>query len=174
MLALGNFFDWLSGLERWSLVLLTLSTAAVITLIGLGLAHAWRKVRESQHRADVTAIMLQRGMSSMEIARVLLAMQDQHDDEETPDDPEAAIAKLLLDSYYSGDDVTRVLAAARETGPIDTATITLVGQLTENWASTDSIVGVLRGRQKPGTPRSAISGASAAAPGAPAPGTATA
>ncbi len=147
MLALGAW-DWLGGLNESNLKLIVLLLAGVVAFCVWVVTHAWRRVRTARHRAEVAALALQRGMSAQDVTRIVLALQLEEDDDDTPISDEAALIKPLTDACYNGDDVRRILAAARDSGEIDAAAIELVKALASNWSETDVIVEALRGRKR--------------------------
>ena len=118
----------------------------------------WRRVKQSEQRAQMVHSMLQRGFTPEQISRVLIATQVAAEAAETSSeaaedassDPEVRIVKILTNSSYEGDDVEKILAAARVEGRLDESTLGIIKTLAESWADTDSIVRVLESRRARG------------------------
>jgi hypothetical protein len=156
MLAEG-FFSWLStwddGVTRVALIV----GGATIVLAAWAIASAWKSIRCSEHQTRLTALMLERGMKSDEIERLLragpllaMAMADPKSGESGAHDPEVRIVNALAGQSYEGDDVEKVLSAARDSGPIDDATVGIVKAMAESWADADDIAKILRNRRPRG------------------------
>ncbi|MCG3126647.1 MAG: hypothetical protein CHACPFDD_01498 [Phycisphaerae bacterium] len=141
--------EWLAQLDKSTLRLVILAALGALVVIVWVVAVAWRRVRESASRASVTAELIRRGMSADEIVRVLLAAQLAEEAEGgsgAADDPEVLLVKHLTDNHYEGEDVQRILDAAREEGGIDDRLVALVKTMASSWVDTESIIGVIRGR----------------------------
>lgn len=125
---------------------------AVLVAVCWILAVCWRSVRRSEYRAQLTAMMLQRGMSAEDIARVLQAgVPEQSDNASANADPEVALVKELSEQGYRGDDVERILSAARQHG-LDGTTTDIIRTLAKNWVSAGEIERVVRARGQAGRP----------------------
>lgn len=161
---LADFMKWLSGLDggviKLAVIILGMSMV-VATWIAVA---AWERVRHSEQRTRLMHAMLQRGMSSEQIARVLFAGQiaaEANNNEADSTDGECEyenestarevrLVKALTAWSYDPDDVQRILSAARIDGEIDAATFDIAKTLAESWAETDSIVKVLESRRARG------------------------
>lgn len=157
--------SWLVPLSNNGVLQLIVVFAGVILPIAIYfIVHAWTKVRQSEQRAQLVHSMLQRGFSSEQIARVLIASQllaeesekKPSDVDEARSDPEVRAVKTLTAWSYEADDVQRILAAARVNGRLDEPTYAIIKTLAESWAETESIISVLESRQSRG-PRIAAS-----------------
>lgn len=150
MMLIAGVSEWLTSLDKSTLRLVVLAALGAVVIVAWSGLTAWRRVRESAHRAAVTSELVRRGMSADEIVRVLLAAQLSAEAEgagSAEDDPEILLVKHLTDNHYEGQDVQRILDAAREEGAIDDSLVALVKTLASSWADTESIIGVIRGRE---------------------------
>src|SRR5262245_54444608 len=109
MLATG-LFDWLGKLDVDVITIVCITGAAVV-IFGF-VAQAWRRVREYENRAALVGMMIQRGMSVADIERVMQACVDPEDEEEEVK-PDVRIITLMKENEYEGNDIERVLDAAR-------------------------------------------------------------
>lgn len=153
MLASG-IVEWLGNLDDSVLKLGLLLSFGAVAVGFWAFATAWRRIRLAEQRAVLITQMLQRGMSGEQIARVLLAAEfepagkSEDEDETGSNDPEVQIVQHLSANYYEGEDVEKVLAAARVGDTIDPTVVRIVKTLAENWADTDNIVSVLTSRRQ--------------------------
>lgn len=151
MLATG-FFEWISGVEPIKVgVFFVVPIAASIVGVAWAIANAWKGVRRSEHQTRLTALMLERGLKSEEIERLLKAgtvfvNSDPICTRPGESDPEVRVVNALSAQSYDGDDIEKVLGAARLNGEIDESAVAIVKTLAENWADADDIVKVLRNR----------------------------
>jgi hypothetical protein len=151
-----SFFGWLSSLDEGVVKLAIILFCGALGLGAWAFSSAWRKIRQSEHRTRLTAMMLDRGMSAEQIEKVIQAGFIGHDPDadESPSsaaasaDPEVRLVKHLSDSQYEGADVQKIVAAARRDGKIDEATVQIVETLASNWEDTDAIVALLESRRE--------------------------
>jgi hypothetical protein len=122
-------------------------------LIALGwlFAAAWKSIRRSEHQTRLTALMLEKGLKSEEIERLLNAGAEFVASEPGctkpgESDPEVRIVNAMSAQSYDGDDIQTVLAAARVNGVIDESAVAMVKTLSDNWAGAEDIAKVLRNR----------------------------
>jgi hypothetical protein len=159
MLADG-LISWLTGLDNSVLRTALIVGGIAIVLSSWAIASAWKSIRCSEHQTRLTALMLERGMKTDEIERLLragpiLAMAGAESGESGSSDPEVRIVNALAGQSYEGDDVEKVLSAARDSGPIDESTFGIVKAMAESWAEADDIAKVLRNRRPRGNPPAA-------------------
>ena len=148
-----NFLSGESGVIKVALIM----SAIVLVLSSWALASAWKSIRCSEHQTRLTALMVERGMKSDEIERLLragpllaLAIADAKPGEPGAGDPEVRIVNAMAGQSYEGDDVEKVLSAARESGPIDEPTVGIVKAMAESWAEAEDIAKILRNRRPRG------------------------
>lgn len=155
------WLGWFAELDDSVQVFAVAAAGAVLCVIAGLLIQAWRRVKQSEQRTHLIGQLLARGLTADEITRVLtaadLAERRSCEDESgarSTNDPEVRIVKALTDQSYSGDDVNKVLAAARVNGRIDPAVVEIVKSLAESWADANNIVAVLLERRNatPPTP----------------------
>lgn len=161
---LAGFMEWLTKLDGGVIKLGVIVLAGALVLSAWFIAAAWERVNKSQQRTRLIQTMLQRGLSSEQIARVLFAGQivegerdelsnNLREDGEYESESaarEVKLVKTLTSWSYDSEDVQRILSAARIDGKIDAATFDIAVTLAESWAETDSIVGVLESRRARG------------------------
>jgi tellurite resistance protein len=148
----SSWLHWLDSLgEGFWIVAAVCFTGAVIGVTAV-VAHAWRRVRQSENRAALIGLMLQRGMSSSEIERILQTGAEV-DEEETGTNPEVRIIELMKEGEYSGDDIERALAAARADGRIASGAVRIIETLMEQEAEIDEIENILEARRSPASPQ---------------------
>jgi hypothetical protein len=147
-----SWLDVVKGLDEDVVVPAVMFICLGLAGIVWAIALAWRAVKQSEQRAQLTAMMLERGLKPDEIERILLAAAAKPGAAADPPDPdpEVAIVKHLTDNDYDGDDVQKVLGAVRQFHPIDDATVRLVKTMAENWAEADDIASVIRNRRPRG------------------------
>lgn len=151
MLATG-FFEWVSNVPPVILGLFfVLPIAGAIVGGAFAIANAWKAIRRSEHQTRLTALMLERGLKTDEIERLLKAgtvfvESEPASTKPGESDPEVQIVNALSAQSYDGDDIEKVLVAARQNGDIDPSTVAIVKTLTENWTDADDIAKVLRNR----------------------------
>jgi hypothetical protein len=145
-----EFFDWLGNLNVVKLAIL----AGAIASVGWAGFSAWRRIRQSEHRTRLTAMMLERGMTAEQIEKVIQAGFIGRDvesdaDKSTPadGDPEVRIIAHLAECHYEAEDSQKIVAAARRNGRIDEATVRIIETLASNWEDTDAIVKLLEARR---------------------------
>lgn len=141
------------GNENLRIVILALTL--IFCVGGIAAAWAWSAMKTSEHRARLAALLLDRGFKPHEIEQVLRAVQHKPDAEsEAADGPltsaeaEVRLMNVLTDQSYEAEDVQKVLAAARDAGPIDRSTIKLVESLAEEWYEADDMAKLLRDRKQ--------------------------
>jgi hypothetical protein len=137
---------WLESLQRFNEgVLIVASVALAATMIAMTaiVARAWRRVRQTDARSGLAALMLQRGMPASDIERILMACSQSV---EKAVDAETHIIELMKENDYSGDDVERVLDAARKNGTIEAATLKLIESLVEQGVEGREIENLLDAR----------------------------
>jgi hypothetical protein len=156
MLAEG-LFSWLTSWNDGVLKMAILIGGIAIVLSVWAIASAWKSIRCSEHQTRLTALMLERGMKPDEIERLLragpilaMAIAENKSADLADNDPEVRIVNALAGQSYEGDDVEKVLSAARESGPIDEPTVGIVKAMAESWADADDIAKVLRNRRPRG------------------------
>lgn len=157
MLAEG-LFSWLGGSGSMDVVRIAVIVGGVVLIVAAwAFASAWKSIRCSEHQTRLTALMLERGMKPDEIERLLragpiLAMAIAANKQSGPaeNDPEVRLVNALTEQSYDGDDVEKVLSAARESGPIDEPTVGIVQAMAESWAEAEDIAKVLRNRRPRG------------------------
>lgn len=142
---------WFSGLDDGTVKVLFIFAAMAFVAVVWVISTAWRRARESDNRAQLTAMLIQRGMSADEIEKVLRAgvgSAEESDAAQKSDEPddEVRLIKQLADLSYDGGDVEKILAAARVNGRLDAPTARIVEGLANNWMDADDIVRVLRAR----------------------------
>lgn len=151
-------YQWFSRFDEGDGLVVFIVAAGLVALVAMFVAYMWRRVRESSDRAGLIRDMLERGLATEEITRVLLAaqMHGPEDDEQVDaeDDPEAYIVKCLTDRWYDGKDVERVLEAARAAGPIDPTTVRIIKSMSANRAGAKAIAKVLETRRQEHGPAS--------------------
>jgi hypothetical protein len=143
-----NILDWYASLDGDIQITLTAcATMTIMLSVGI-IAFAWYRLRNKRLRADLVQQMLQRGMSSDEIVKVLFAAQvaEEAAKEGTTDEPEAMVVKHLTNNFYDGDDIERIIKAARGDGTIDETEIKIIKTMASNWKTAAEIVKVLEAR----------------------------
>lgn len=69
-----GFFDGFSTDQRFTLVIVALSSVALLALVlGVMMAGLWSSIREKQIEADLKRDMLDRGMTAEEVQKVIEA-----------------------------------------------------------------------------------------------------
>ncbi|MHC5110833.1 MAG: hypothetical protein ACYTHJ_13260 [Planctomycetota bacterium] len=150
---INNLWDWMNTFDQeYRFVTLIVAMALTFLAIVLGF-HAWRRARESTNRARIVRDMLNRGCSTEEITRVLLAsdLSARSGDSDTLDpdeDPDAYVVKYLTDHWYNGSDIQKVLNAAREDGGIDATSIQIIKSMADGWSDAGAMVKVLESRRE--------------------------
>ena len=147
MLAHG-FFEWFSGTDGGLQVVFIALAASTVVIIAWAIAWAWVRVRRADIRSRLTTDMLQRGMNPAEIGRVLLAYElttpeaiaSEEDASATPD---VRMIKAMSAQDYEGEDIQRVLTAARTLGGINEQQVGIVREMANAWAGTDDIIHAL-------------------------------
>lgn len=156
MLALG-MFDWVPQLTGGDLrfaLLLTTGTLVVIVWIS---AAAWRRVKQTDQRTRLAALLVQRGLPTAEVERILkLAIGDgaSDDSDEAVDpalDPETQLVQILAGNSYDGSDISTIVTAARSAGPITPAIVARVKAMSAQWQEASEIATYLMSHQ-PGGP----------------------
>lgn len=102
------------------------------------------RAQAAETEARLKALMVQRGMSAEEIERILStgpARQEFEAEENL--DPEGRIVSVLASNGYDGDDIERVLRAARRDGKVPLAAARTVETLANNWTEGKDIERVL-------------------------------
>lgn len=164
--------DLLQWLAEMSIVKITILAAAVVCAAGVGFS-AWRRIRQSEHRTRLTAMMLERGMTPEQIEKVIAAGQIGQDPapavgapSDPCADPEVRVIEHLTEWDYEADDVQKIVDTVRRHGQFDEVTVRIVETLASNWEDADAIVRLLEARAKRGpSPRAAGGPAGAAAAG---------
>lgn len=158
------WLGWFAELDDSVQVFAVAAAGAVVCIIAGLLIQAWRRVKQSEQRTQLIGQLLARGLSADEITRVLSAADlaerracEQEAASRPASDPEVRIVKALTDQSYSGDDINRVLAAARVGGRIDPAVVEIVKSLAESWTDASNIVTVLEERRRAAPPAPADS-----------------
>lgn len=141
------FLEALSRFDEDVLVVAAGCAAGTLILACWFFAAAWHKIRQSQHRAQLTAMMVQRGMPVDEIERVLRASSvSAAEAVDVPaDDP--GIIKMLTDNNYEGSDVQRILSALHASGGATPENARIIKALSDNWADTGDIERILLARR---------------------------
>lgn len=152
MLAETQWITWLSTITAENLKEVIFLVGATIVGAVWVAASAWRNTRIAEYRTRLTGALLQRGMGADEVERILRATYEPKSSNEAKqkikpgDSAEVRIVKRLAACYYNGRDIDKVLAAARESGPIDEACVEMVKSMANNWVSADEIAQVIRSR----------------------------
>lgn len=143
---IGDLFSKLDSKEV--LVLTVLGGTAIVFIVGI-IARTIQKSAQSDHRTRLAALLVQRGLPTTEIERILRAAAAKGDEAivEASDEPEVQLVKILTDNSYDGDDVKIVLDAARENGAIDASTVAMVKTMSENWIEAKEIAEIIRKRR---------------------------
>ncbi len=143
---IGDLFSKLDSKEV--LVLTVLGGTAIVLIVGI-IARTIQKSAQSDHRTRLAALLVQRGLPTTEIERILRAAAAKGDEAivEASDEPEVQLVKILTDNSYDGDDVKIVLDAARENGAIDASTVAMVKTMSENWIEAKEIAEIIRKRR---------------------------
>ena len=145
MLAHG-WYEAFQTLDEGVQVTLIIFSAATISGCVWALSSAWCSAKQTERRARLASLLLDRGCRPDEIERVVRATNGKGTATADPD-PEVAMAKHLTDNSYEGPDVQKVLSAARDTNALDGGAVRLVQTMAENWADAEDIAGVLRNRR---------------------------
>src|SRR5262245_40180914 len=159
MLADG-LFSWLTGSDTLGVARIAVIVSGIVIVLSTwAIASAWKSIRCSEHQTRLTALMVERGMKPDEIERLLragpilaAALSDAKSTDIAASDPEVRLVNALTGQSYDGDDVEKVLSAARDSGPIDEPTVGIVKAMAESWAEADDIAKVLRNRRPRGAP----------------------
>lgn len=153
---LADLSSWVSGPNGYINTALIVS-GIVLVLGSWAFASAWKAIRCSEHQTRLTALMVERGMKPDEIERLLragpilaMAIAEAKPGDPAASDPEVRIVNVLAGQSYDGDDVEKVLSAARDSGPIDEPTVGIVKAMAESWADADDIAKILRNRRARG------------------------
>jgi hypothetical protein len=153
MLASG-FFAWLSGAEHRVQIIFVALAASALVLGAWAFAWAWVRVRRAENRSRLTSEMLQRGMNPAEIARVLLAYELTSPESikaeaEEAESADVRLIKALSSESYDGEDIQRILAAARGDGALTDERVGVVREMAKAWAEADDIIRALETGQPP-------------------------
>lgn len=148
VLPLAEIGELFSKLNTQSITVMIVMGACVLVAITALIAHALQRAAQSDHRTRLAALLVQRGLPTAEIERILRAAQSKGDDAEAvaSDDPEVQLVKILTGNHYDGDDVQLILEAARANGPIDAPTIAIAKAMSESWIEAKEIAEVIRKR----------------------------
>jgi hypothetical protein len=126
---------------------LILGLAAIVFCVWI-IATAWKRVRQSEHRVRLTALLIERGIDPTQAETLLRAAMTLNLDDASAAQatPEARLVTHLTDNCYGGADVERVLSAARRGGEIDPGAVAIVKTMSENWVEAAEIARVLESR----------------------------
>src|SRR5262245_54497725 len=138
MLAEG-LFSFLTGPDSSGIIRTALIVSGIVLVLGIwAVASAWKSIRCSEHQTRLTALMVERGMKPDEIERLLragpilaMAMAEAKSGDTAATDPEVRIVNALTGQSYEGDDIEKVLSAARDSGPMDESTVGIVKAMAE-------------------------------------------
>lgn len=141
-----GFVSQLDGKEV--IIIVALSGGALVAITAL-FAHAWQRATQTDHRARLAALLVQRGLPTAEIERIMHATQLKGDAPaiDPLEDPEVQLVKTLTENHYDGKDVQLVLEAARAGGTLDAAVVGMVRSMSENWVDAAGIAEVIRKRR---------------------------
>lgn len=145
--------DWFSSLNDSTVRLGLVVGAGALVAIIVAIATAWAVIRKSEHRTRLTAMMLERGLKPEEIERILVSgfgdaekASERLLDANTPD-PEVKVVTHLSNCSYDGDDIQKILVAARAAGGIDQGAIDMIKVMANNWTDAEEIAKVLLNRR---------------------------
>jgi hypothetical protein len=122
--------------------------------LGIFIARYWAKVRRTEIEAALKHDMLQRGLGAEDIERVLRASQAPAEPAATSapagDTSPAALAGVLADNSYEGDDIAAILkAVAERDAPLSAAEFAVVRKLAEEGYEGDDVVTTIRALPRP-------------------------
>lgn len=142
-----DFLEWLGSRGNGVVIIAIVSACAAVTISVWAVAHAWMRIRQSEHRTRLTAMMLERGLTTEQMDEVMQAgkLTDEAADGESSD-PEVRLVQHLTGNHYEADDTQKIVEAARRNGRIDESTLDIIKTLSDNWEDTDAIVKLLRAR----------------------------
>lgn len=134
-----------NGMNAGVLIVAIIFFSIMVVGVTCFIARAWSRVRTSEDRTALLGMMLQRGMSAADIERVMNSSTGTGDIGDTG--PDVGIVTLMKEYEYKGEDIERVLDAARTNGRIDSAALKIVETLVEQGAKVGEIEGILEARR---------------------------
>ncbi len=154
-----SIIDGLQKLGDGVLIVAVVCFGMMVVGVTTAIARAWRRVRETESRTALVGMMLQRGMSAADIERIMSTCLDREGEdgaEVENQKPDVRIIALMKENEYEGDDIERILDAARTNGVIDADTVKVIETLVEQGAEAEEIEGILDARRPPSPNRVAV------------------
>lgn len=141
------FLNELDGEAFLAILALLLGAGVFVVWI---VSSAWRRAAQTEQRARLAGLLVQRGLPTAEIERVLRAAQMTNvctdPDEEGVDaaaDPETQLVQILASNHYGGNDIRKIIEAARRGGGVSPALVARVRALAAQWEDASGIVSML-------------------------------